>query len=87
VNESTRFTAQQEVRETFQTLRTMSAPLATLFYGRLFAYAPGLRPMFRGDLTTQGAKSMSLIESCVDSLTSSQRKPASPPRAFTRRFA
>lgn len=55
------------IRDTFFSVNTMSGPLASLFYGRLFALAPDLRPMFKGDLREQGQKLMAMIELCVDS--------------------
>ena len=56
------------VRDTFFSIRSMGGPVATLFYGRLFSYAPELRHMFKGDIREQGQKLMSMIEICVDSL-------------------
>ena len=56
------------VRDTFTTIQSMAGPLATLFYGRLFAYAPELRPMFKGDIREQGQKLMDMIGICVDGL-------------------
>jgi hemoglobin-like flavoprotein len=63
-------TASQQnlVRDTFACVRSMAGPLASLFYGRLFALAPELRPMFKGDLRAQGEKLMAMIEICVESL-------------------
>lgn len=61
--------AQQDlVRDTFASVRGLAGPVASLFYGRLFALAPELRPMFKGDIRQQGLKLMSMIEICVDSL-------------------
>lgn len=56
------------VRDTFETVRTMAGPLASLFYGRLFALAPDLRQLFQGDLGVQGQKLMATLQACVDSL-------------------
>ncbi len=62
--------AQQDlIRDTFVNVRTMAGPLASLFYGRLFALAPELRPMFKGDIREQGQKLMAMIEICVDSVS------------------
>jgi hemoglobin-like flavoprotein len=63
-------TAAQEhlVRDSFAGIRHAAGPLATLFYGRLFAYAPELRPLFKGDMREQSAKLMAMVEACVESL-------------------
>lgn len=62
--------AQQDlIRDTFISVRTLAGPLASLFYGRLFALAPELRPMFKGDIREQGQKLMAMIEICVDSVS------------------
>ena len=34
--------------------------VATAFYAQLFALDPSLRPMFRGDMTEQGRKLMTM---------------------------
>lgn len=41
---------------------------AGLFYGKLFELDPGLRPMFKGDMTEQGQKLMQMIGVAVDNL-------------------
>jgi hemoglobin-like flavoprotein len=56
------------VRESFESVRSMEGPLASLFYGRLFSLDPALRPLFHGDMREQGKKLMSTIDSCVESL-------------------
>ena len=56
------------VQDTFPVIRSMAGPLATLFYGRLFASAPELRPLFKGDIRVQGQKLMDMMQACVDSL-------------------
>lgn len=56
------------IRESFERIRPLARPLSTLFYGRLFAYAPDLRPMFKGDIQEQGDKLMSMVNACVDGL-------------------
>jgi hemoglobin-like flavoprotein len=59
---------EQIVRESFESVASEAGPLASLFYGRLFAVNPALRPMFQGDLQQQGAKLMSMLIACVDCL-------------------
>lgn len=46
---------------------------AQLFYTRLFYLDPSLRPMFRGDMTEQGTKLMSIIDFAVQSLGQRER--------------
>ena len=41
---------------------------AALFYARLFELDPSLRPMFRGDMTEQGRKLMTMIATAVGAL-------------------
>ena len=41
---------------------------AVLFYDRLFAVDPSTRPLFRGDMKSQGAKLMAAIGSVVEAL-------------------
>lgn len=59
---------EQLVRESFESIAPMAAPLAKLFYGRLFTVNPALRPMFKGDIKVQGKKLMDMLQSCIDSL-------------------
>jgi nitric oxide dioxygenase len=44
------------------------AEAAALFYERLFAIDPSTRPLFRGDMKSQGAKLMAAIAAVVKSL-------------------
>jgi hemoglobin-like flavoprotein len=59
------------VQETFLPVQAIAADAARLFYGRLFAIDPALRPMFRGDLDEQGKKLMQVLAVGVGAL----RKP------------
>lgn len=59
---------QRLVRESFDAVREISGPLATLFYGRLFELAPEVRQMFRGDIRTQGGKLMEMLAAVVGHL-------------------
>jgi len=67
---SLRMTARQValVRESFAKIIPMREQAAALFYNRLFAIDPSTRPLFRGDMTSQGAKLMAAIAAVVKSL-------------------
>jgi len=56
------------VRESFAKIVPASEQAAVLFYDRLFAVDPSTRPLFRGDIKSQGAKLMAAIGSVVESL-------------------
>lgn len=46
---------------------------ADLFYARLFELDPSLRPLFKGDMKTQGAKLMGMIAIAVQGLSNLDR--------------
>lgn len=61
-------------------IRSSAAPIvadpdgvATLFYDRLFASAPGLRPLFPADLTAQRGKLMAMLVTAVGLLDQPQK--------------
>jgi hemoglobin-like flavoprotein len=56
------------VRSTFGQIAPMQDKVAALFYGRLFAQRPGLRPLFTGSLEHQGRKLMGAIAAVIASL-------------------
>ncbi len=56
------------VRANFAQVAPISEQAAALFYGRLFDIAPPLRPLFRGDMTAQGAKLMAMLATAVANL-------------------
>lgn len=56
------------VRDTFKPVAAIREDAAALFYGRLFEIAPDVRPLFKSDLTAQGAKLMNAIGMVVASL-------------------
>ena len=58
----------QLIRESFPAIREMAGPVSLLFYGRLFALEPALRPMFRQDIELQGRKLMDMLTAVVDNL-------------------
>lgn len=77
---------QQLIRDTFTSVREMAAPLTQLFYGRLFAVAPSLRPMFRGDVRAQGQKLMDMLTVLMDG-TDGLRQHVAVLRALGQRHA
>ena len=56
------------VRESFAKVVPIREQAAALFYDRLFAIDPSTRPLFRGDMKSQGAKLMAAIDAVVKSL-------------------
>src|SRR4030095_13691998 len=56
------------VRESFAKVVPIREQAAALFYERLFATDPSTRPLFRGDMKSQGAKLMAAIGAVVKSL-------------------
>jgi hemoglobin-like flavoprotein len=58
----------QLVRSSFAKVATIKEEAAALFYRRLFELDPGLRPMFKGDMTAQGANLMAALQGVVASL-------------------
>ena len=59
---------QRLVRDGFSKVALNAGAAAPLFYERLFALDPALRPLFKGDMEAQGAKLMATIGVAVDSL-------------------
>lgn len=59
---------QRLVRDGFSKVAPNAGAAASLFYERLFALDPALRPLFKGDMEAQGAKLMATIGVAVDSL-------------------
>lgn len=56
------------VQQTFETVRPIASTAARLFYDRLFTLDPSLRPLFKGDLETQGQKLMQALAMVVGGL-------------------
>ena len=56
------------VRESFAKVVPIKEQAAALFYDRLFAIDSSTRPLFRGDMKSQGAKLMAAIGAVVKSL-------------------
>lgn len=57
------------VQASFQDVKPIAPAAAELFYQRLFTLDPALRPMFKGDMASQGQKLMTMIGSAVAGLT------------------
>ncbi|SMB78319.1 globin family protein [Deinococcus hopiensis] len=57
------------VQTTFQQVRPHAEAAAGLFYDRLFALDPSLRPMFRGDMRTQGRHLMAALAFVTEGLS------------------
>ena len=51
------------IRDSFQRLQSEAESSAELFYQRLFEIAPELRPMFRSDMTGQGMRFITTLDS------------------------
>lgn len=56
------------VRESFAKVVPIREQAAALFYDRLFVIDPSTRPLFSGDMKSQGAKLMAAIGAVVKSL-------------------
>lgn len=58
----------QLVQRSWQQVTPIAAQAADIFYERLFALDPGLKPLFTGDMKAQGAKLMQMIGVAVNKL-------------------
>lgn len=56
------------VQDSFKKVEPISEQAAALFYGRLFETAPGVRPLFHGDMAEQGRKLMATLAVVVNGL-------------------
>lgn len=56
------------VRDSFKQVLPIREQAAELFYNRLFEIAPETRPLFKGDMRSQGAKLMAAIATVVNAL-------------------
>ena len=59
---------QSLVRDSFAKVAPIAPQAAALFYGRLFELDPTLKPLFKGDMTEQGRKLMTMIGTAVANL-------------------
>lgn len=57
------------VQDTFAMVEPIADKAAELFYGRLFELDPSVKPLFKGDMSEQGAKLMRMIGIAVRGLT------------------
>jgi hemoglobin-like flavoprotein len=57
------------VQTTFAEVRLNAVAVAELFYQRLFALDPSLRPLFKGDMAHQGRMLMAILNAAVNGLT------------------
>ena len=56
------------VQTSWESVEPIAETAAELFYGRLFEVAPEVKPLFKGDMKTQGAKLMRMIGTAVRAL-------------------
>lgn len=56
------------VQDSFAKVAPISDAAAALFYARLFEIAPDVKPLFKGDMTDQGAKLMATLGVVVNGL-------------------
>jgi hemoglobin-like flavoprotein len=56
------------VQSSFAKVEPIAATAAELFYARLFEIAPEVKPLFKGDMTEQGVKLMSMLGTVVRGL-------------------
>jgi hemoglobin-like flavoprotein len=57
----------------FDDVQPISEQAAELFYGRLFELDPELKPMFKGDMTEQGRKLMTMINTAVNNISNVEK--------------
>ena len=58
----------QLVKESFDLVEPIAPQAAALFYAKLFALDPSVKPLFRGDMIVQGERLMQMIGAAVDLL-------------------
>jgi len=59
---------QHLVRASFAKVAPIADTAAAMFYERLFATDPTLRPLFKGDMVVQGRLLMTMIETAVENV-------------------
>ncbi|MEL6450029.1 MAG: globin family protein [Pseudomonadota bacterium] len=57
-----------DVQASFAKVVPIRDAAAEMFYARLFEIAPQVRPLFKGDMTEQGAKLMATLSAVVNGL-------------------
>ena len=58
----------QLVKESFDLVEPIAPQAAALFYAKLFALDPSVKPLFRGDMIVQGERLMQMIGVAVSKL-------------------
>ncbi len=58
----------QLIKQTFAQVEPIADQAAEIFYNYLFQFAPEVRPMFKGDMKSQGKKLMATLKVAVKSL-------------------
>ena len=58
----------QLIKSSFAQVEPIADQAAEIFYNYLFQFAPQVRPMFKGDMKSQGRKLMSTLKVAVKSL-------------------
>ena len=61
------------VSSSWKQVLPISEKAAELFYGRLFELDPELKPMFKGDMSEQGRKLMSMINTAVNNISNVEK--------------
>ncbi|PRY21418.1 nitric oxide dioxygenase [Aliiruegeria haliotis] len=56
------------IQQSFAGVVPIKAEAAAIFYDHLFAHAPEVRPLFKGDLSEQGTKLMAMLGAVVNGL-------------------
>jgi hemoglobin-like flavoprotein len=56
------------VQESFKLVIPIKDQAAAMFYDKLFALDPGVRPLFKGDMKRQGSLLMAMIATAVNGL-------------------
>jgi hemoglobin-like flavoprotein len=56
------------VKNSWAQVTPIADKAAELFYGKLFELDPSLKPLFKGDMTEQGRKLMTMINTAVNGL-------------------
>ena len=56
------------VQDSWDKVVPIQETAAELFYGRLFEIAPEVKPLFKGDMKSQGKKLMTMLNTAVKSL-------------------
>lgn len=56
------------IKTSWQKVMPISDTAAELFYGKLFAMDPAVKPLFKGDMKEQGRKLMNMITTAVMAL-------------------